>query len=59
MKLSTFINIIPAQKLCKRCRTNANTIMNKESSDVDDEVNDEIFDSTYSCETISMTVQKL
>ena len=45
MKLSTFINIIPGQKLCKRCETNANIIMNKESSDVDDKVNDEIFDS--------------
>ena len=44
MKLSTFINIIPDQKLSKRCKTNANTIMNKKSSDVDDEVNDEIFD---------------
>ena len=49
MKVSTFINIIPGPKLRKRCKTNANTIMNKESSDVDDEVNYKIFDSTYSC----------
>lgn len=49
MKLSTFINIIPGQQLCKRCKTNANTIMSEESSNVDDEVNDEILDSTYSC----------
>ena len=50
MKLSTLINIIPGQKLCRKCKTNANAIMNKENSDVDDEVNHEI---------ISMTVQKL
>ena len=49
MKLSTFINIIPGQTLCKRCKTNAITIMSEESSNVDDEVNDEILDSTYSC----------
>ena len=49
MKLSTFMDIIPGQKLCKRCKTNANAIINKESND---EVNDEIFNLTHSCKKV-------
>lgn len=37
MKLSTFINIIPGKKICKRFKSNANAIINKESCDVDDQ----------------------